>query len=102
MTVANRSRKASDAFPGGPAQAEYPTAVAGHCLIRRGHRVEVMAQIAGRREERRLAVLVAAITGNRLQRGQRRPDLRTIIIGQRQRKEAELSSMCSRSPDGRH
>ena len=48
-----------------------------------------MAQVAGRGQERRLAVLVPAIAGNRLQRGQRRPDLGTVLVGERQRKEPE-------------
>ena len=60
-----------------------------HGLVGRGHRVEVMAQVAGRGQERRLAVLVAAITGNGLQRGQRGPDLGTVVIGEGQRKEPE-------------
>ena len=46
-----------------------------------------MAQVAGRRQERRLAVLVAAIAGNRLQRRQRGADLGAVVIGERQRKE---------------
>ena len=48
-----------------------------------------MAQVAGRGQERGLAVLVSAVTGNRLQRGERRADLGSVFIGEGQRKEPE-------------
>ena len=94
-----RPGEAGDALPRRAAQAEHAAAGARLHRVRRRERLHVMAQIAGRRQERRLAVLVAAVAGNRVQRRERRLQLLAIRgRSARSEKTRRLSSMCSRSP----
>ena len=58
--------------------------------VGQGHRVNVMAQVAGGGEERRFTIFVAAVTGNRPQLCQRLADLRLAGPIERELEEAQV------------
>ena len=50
----------------------------------------MMAEVAGRGQERRAAVFVAAIAGDRLRRGERRVDQRAVLVVEGEGEDAEI------------
>src|SRR4029079_12021540 len=87
--AASRPGEGGEALPRRPAEAERAAVGAAVHGARRRKRLHVVAQVAGRGEKRRLAILVAAVPGYRVESRERRLQLLAILTGQREGGDAD-------------
>ena len=93
--AADRPAIAGERLPARAAEAPAGAVGADAHLVRRREGVEVVAQVARGGQERRHAVLVAAVAGNRRQRRDRRLEPAAIVLVQRAARPAARCRRCA-------